>query len=183
MLGAVTRTALVVATILALTGCGGSGPPVGGPSADGSAGKNITVNGNEALTWGDGGYGVVVLAHGAAFDAASWERQAVAIADQGATVIAVENISPEAIRDAVEQLQADGIIDVALIGGSAGADAILELASREPDLADQLILLSPNGTVEGLGESPNSSSPARTSRSSTCPPSWRTPPRAATTRR
>ncbi|MEJ7705455.1 MAG: alpha/beta hydrolase [Geodermatophilaceae bacterium] len=76
------------------------------------------------------------------------------IAEQGATVIAVENISPEAIQDAVEQLQNDGIDEVALIGGSAGADAILDLASQDPDLPDQLILLSPNATVEGLGEEP-----------------------------
>jgi len=78
----------------------------------------------------------------------------VALADQGSTVIAVENISPEAIQGAVTKLQDDGISDVALVGGSAGADAILQLASEQPDLPDQLILLSPTGTVEGLGEEP-----------------------------
>lgn len=109
--------------------------------------------GASALRWGDSDYGVV-LAHGAAFDAASWEKQAVAIADQGATVIAVESIDADAIRDAVEQLQGEGIADVALVGASAGADAILDLASQDPDLADQLILLSPNATVDGLGAEP-----------------------------
>ncbi len=154
MLGLCTRAALVLVTALALIGCGGSDQPAGNsPQDGGSAGRMIAINGNEALTWGDGPYGVV-LAHGAAFDAASWEQQATAIAEHGATVIAVENISPEAIRDAVLQLQEDGISDVALVGGSAGADAILDLASQEPDLPDQLILLSPNRTAQGLGGEP-----------------------------
>ncbi|MDQ3164905.1 MAG: alpha/beta hydrolase [Actinomycetota bacterium] len=154
MLECIPRAALALAMTLVVTSCRDSDEPAGSSPEDaGSAGSTITINGDDALTWGDGAYGVV-LAHGAAFDAASWKQQATAIADQGATVIAVENISPEAIRDTVEQLQDDGISDVALIGGSAGADAILELASQEPDLPDQLVLLSPNGTVEGLGEEP-----------------------------
>lgn len=154
MLGLITRAALALATALALTSCGDADQSAGtSPEEGGSSGTATTINGNDALTWGDGAYGVV-LAHGASFDAASWEQQATAIADQGATVIAVEDISPGAIQDAVEELQEDGIGDVALVGGSAGADAILDLASQEPDLPDQLILLSPNGTVEGLGEEP-----------------------------
>jgi len=44
--------------------------------------------------------------------------------------------------------------DVALVGGSAGSDAILQLASSAPALPDQLILLSPNATVDGLGSEP-----------------------------
>lgn len=40
------------------------------------------------------------------------------------------------------------------MGGSAGADAILQLASQQPDLADQIVLLSPNVFVEGLGAQP-----------------------------
>lgn len=148
------RVAVIVTAGLVLTSCGNSDEPPAGRSADGdTSGEAITVNSNEALTWGDGPYGVV-LAHGAAFDAASWEEQATAIAEQGATVIAVEDISPEAIGDALRQLQDDGIDDVALVGASAGADSILDLASREPDVADQLILLSPNGIVDGLGEEP-----------------------------
>lgn len=102
---------------------------------------------------GEGDHGVV-LAHGAAFDAASWEKRAVAIADQGAGVIAIENIDPDAIRAAVEQLQGEGVADVAYVGASAGADAVLDLASREPGPADQLIRLAPNAIVEGLGEEP-----------------------------
>lgn len=118
-----------------------------------TTGEEIDIAGSTALSWGDGSYGVV-LAHGASYDAASWEEQATPMAEQGMTVVAVEDISPDAIGDAVRQLQEDGIEDVALVGGSAGADAILRLVTTEPDLPDQLILLSPNAVVEGLGEQP-----------------------------
>ena len=131
---------------LLLTACGGDDATSSGDGAPATGGADV-------LTWGDGDYGVV-LAHGAAFDAASWEDQATAIADVGATVVAVEDISPEAIAAAVERLRADGMTGVALVGGSAGADAILRLLSEQPELADQVILLSPNTTVDGLGDQP-----------------------------
>ncbi len=154
--------ALALAAALSLTACGSDGVAGGGSGAGGSGGsegsggttgERIDVAGDEALRWGDGSYGVV-LAHGAAFDAASWEEQATAIADQGATVLAVEDIDPDAIAAAVERLRSEGLDDVALVGGSAGADAILDLVSEQPGLPDQLVLLSPNGTVDGLGEQP-----------------------------
>ncbi len=153
MLRTLRLTTLALVLVLALVSCGGTPETTGNTSADDSSGAKISVAGAPALRWGEGDYGVV-LAHGAAFDAASWEKQAVAIADQGASAIAVENIDTDAIRDAVELLQGEGVADVALVGASAGADAILDLVSRDPELADQLILLSPNATVEGLGDEP-----------------------------
>lgn len=165
MFSPLKHAALVLLACFAIASCSSSeetndeepeGGSSGGSSAaqeGGDAGSSVVINGNDALTWGDGPYGVV-LAHGSAFDAASWQDQATEIADTGATVVAVEDISPEAIRDAVTYLQDEAIDDVALVGGSAGADAILDLASNEPDLPDQLILLSPNSTVDGLGEEP-----------------------------
>jgi pimeloyl-ACP methyl ester carboxylesterase len=137
------RAALPLATaLLFVAACG----------AD-TSGEEIDITGSTALTWGGGSYGVV-LAHGASYDAASWEEQATAMAEQGTTVIAVEDISPDAIAAAVRQLRDNGIEDVALVGGSAGADAILRLATTEPNLPDQLILLSPNTVVDGLGGQP-----------------------------
>ena len=149
---------LVVALVLLLTACGGGGESAGsgagaGTAASGTTGTPGTAGGSDVLLWGDGDYGAV-LAHGAAFDAASWQAQATAIAEQGATVVAVEDISTGAIAAAVQALQDDGIERVALVGGSAGADAILRLASEQPGLADQLVLLSPNTVVDGLGEQP-----------------------------
>lgn len=145
---------LVIALLVTLSACVSSEPGLQPDDAGGdTSGERIDIGADEALTWGTGEYGVV-LAHGAAFDAASWEEQATAIADQGATVIAVENIDPEAIGAAVQKLEDDGIGDVALVGGSAGADAILRLLSDQPDIADQLITLAVNTEVDGIGEQP-----------------------------
>ncbi|MDI9979061.1 alpha/beta hydrolase [Rhodococcus sp. IEGM 1307] len=143
--------ALLSLLLAVVVGCSGddSTPSAG---SDTSA-TEIEVGGGDALQWGDGEYGVV-LAHGAVFDAASWEDQASAIANQGATVIAVEDITPESIAATVASLIDNGHPDVALVGGSAGADAILQLASQQPDLPDQLVLLSPNRVVDGLGSEP-----------------------------
>lgn len=158
---------LLVAVAALATACGESEPatttpepgavrqsaPPATPTRSAPAGVTISIQGNPALLWGNGSYGVV-LAHGRSYDAASWTAQAPKIAAQGATVIAVESIEPAAILDAVAKLQSDGIKRVALMGGSAGADAILQVARRQPDLADQLILLSPNQFVTGLGSQP-----------------------------
>ncbi len=96
-----------------------------------------------------------MLAHGIVFDAASWQPQAARIAQEGLVAIAVEDISPANIIAASEYLKAErGVLEVALVGGSAGADAILEAVLQEPESADQLILLSPNRPVEGLGAQP-----------------------------
>ncbi len=96
-----------------------------------------------------------MLAHGAAFDAASWSAQATKISAAGTTARAVEDISPEGIEAAVTYLKEEtGIQDVALLGASAGADGTLALAAQKPALPDQLILLSANGVVDGLGEEP-----------------------------
>lgn len=150
---------LVIALLVASSACGntdGETSEDDGPaqsSQGDTSGERIDIGDGEALTWGTGEYGVV-LAHGAAFDAASWEEQATAIADQGATVIAVESIDPEAIGAAVHKLEDDGISEVALVGGSAGADAILRLLSDQPDIADQLITLAVNTEVDGIGDQP-----------------------------
>ena len=130
----------------------GSDPTV--TDRSGPNGQRITVSGHDALVWGDGPDGVV-LAHGSAFDAASWAPQADEIAAQGATAIAVEDTASESIRAAVSYLRDEkGINHITLLGGSAGADSILTLVSEQPDLAQSLILLSPNRAVTGLGAEP-----------------------------
>ncbi|WCO66362.1 alpha/beta hydrolase [Iamia majanohamensis] len=161
--------AVVLVVALALAGCGdgrsettecsdGAGMCAGGPTTttgppgDGG-GERIAVDGGEALVWGDGPQGVL-LAHGAAFDAASWQDLATRISEGDGTALAVEDISADGIRTGIEALRARDVAQVILLGGSAGADAILEVASADPGVADGLILLSPNREVEGLGEEP-----------------------------
>jgi pimeloyl-ACP methyl ester carboxylesterase len=126
----------------------------GAAPTEGTAERLAIPGSGEALLWG-GGTEAVVLAHGAAFDAASWEPQAEAIAAQGQLVLAVEEIGAEEILAAVEYLRAErSARSVALIGASAGADASLRALSAEPEAVDQLITLSVNSTAEGLGEEP-----------------------------
>lgn len=154
---------MAVALLVALGGCAGSGSASqasddtatsGRPETD-STGERITIDGDEALLWGDGSAGIV-LAHGAAFDAASWEDQASQVAEQGYSVIAVESIDPGAIAAAVTYLREEAdAAGVALIGGSAGANAILDLVSGDDEVdPSQLILLAPTSVVDGLGTEP-----------------------------
>lgn len=143
------RTALVLATAL-LAGCGLGDEPTP------TTGEEVSAGGSSVLVWGDGDRGVV-LAHGASFDAASWEEQARAMAGRGLTVAAVEDLSAKAIVDAVGYLTAErGVSTVGLVGSSAGATPVVEAAAADPTLADGIVLLSPaGGDVEALGSIPS----------------------------
>ncbi len=124
------------------------------PAPDDATGERIVIAGDEALVWGDGPDGIV-LAHGSAFDASSWEAQAAPMAELGFTVVAVENTSTSALESAISYLRTDLDSErITLIGGSSGADSILSLLSERPGLSDSLILLSPNQTVDGLDSQP-----------------------------
>lgn len=107
----------------------------------------------EALIWGGGNKGVV-LAHGAAYDAASWTPQAQKIADSGAVVAALEDTSAQSVEAAAKYLRDQrGAKSVTLVGASAGASGVLE-AGQKSGVADQMILLSGTGQVSGLGDYP-----------------------------
>lgn len=116
--------------------------------------EEVEVGGGAAYVWGDGDR-TVVLAHGASYDAASWAEQAQVLADDGARVVATEEITPEALAAAVARAREDGADEVALMGASAGADAVLELCAAEADCADRLVLLSPNAVVVPRGDLPS----------------------------
>ncbi|MGB3099299.1 MAG: hypothetical protein WBB30_08415 [Solirubrobacterales bacterium] len=155
-------TVLLIAS--AIGGCGGNHTrgetaPIAPafPSETGSADADrLAIPGaGEALVWGRG-CDAALLAHGAAFDAASWGPQARRIAAQGNLVVALEAIGPEEIGAAIEYLRAErSATSVVLIGASAGADAALQ-ALAGPGAVDQLITLSVNSTSspEDLGPQP-----------------------------
>lgn len=160
----VTTLVLAAAALLLSSGCAGAGASSGedgkstDPVTDGGGGRadgeRVKVGGTEALVWGEGDYGVV-LSHGAAYDAADWEPQAREIAGKGMVALAVEDISTQSISDAAGYLKDErGVDDVALIGASAGTGGVLGAAEADPELPDQLILLSGTGDVSGLGEYP-----------------------------
>ncbi|MDQ3474852.1 MAG: alpha/beta hydrolase [Actinomycetota bacterium] len=159
--------ALAVALLLGLSGCAAEPEPPAtvddsasadpeADSGDGS-GQRVELGASDALVWGGGGgdYGVV-LVHGAAFDAASWEQQAARFADEGLAVLAVEDTSAETLIAAIDFLEVErGAQEVALLGASAGAAAVINAAVANPDSYDQLVLLSPaGGDVAALSDGP-----------------------------
>lgn len=153
--GAVLLAAIFVAR------CGSTGEQTTSKGEQGSSeesfapsGERVAIGETEALVWGDGDYGVV-MAHGASYDAASWEEQGQEIAEEGLLALAPEDTSPESLLASIEYLKEErGIQNVAFIGGSAGGNAVLRAAGQSPGAAHQLILLSSAGDVSGLGEEP-----------------------------
>ena len=143
-----------------LVGCGGPGEQTGGgdgssdgPGAAGSP-EPVEVAGGEALVWGEGDRGAV-LAHGAAYDAASWREQAERLAGNGVAALAVEDTSARSVAEAAGYLKEErGVRNVTLIGASAGTAGVLGAAEEIPGLVDGVILLSGTGEVSGLGEYP-----------------------------
>lgn len=156
-------TILTFAAATLLAGCGGasggasdetSEAPASRGSDSTSGGEKITVGDTEALIWGDGDRGVV-LSHGAIYDAASWSTQAKKIAEDGATVLALEDTSAENVRAAIDYLKDEhGVQSVSLIGASAGSTGVLEVGRQSPGEVAQIILLSGTGEVSGLGNYP-----------------------------
>lgn len=157
------RVAIGFALAISLIGCGPaiqdpttrSGEPTGAPSSAGSTGVRIALGGSEALAWGSGPQGVV-LVHGAAYDAASWTRQAAEFANAGIAVLAVEDTSTESLLAAIDYLRSDlGSREVTLLGASAGGASVIAAAAANPDRYEQLILLSPaGGDTSSLSDGP-----------------------------
>ena len=135
-------TALAVPVLVTAVALGACGTPSGSPVElpDGSA----------ARRWGDGPYGLV-LVHDQGLDAASWAPEAVTFADKGMTVVAVESATPDAVAIALRSLLEDAGLDrVALLGAGDGAAVAMEAALDEPNLVDQLVLISASGDAAAL---------------------------------
>lgn len=145
-----------LAAVIFVAGCGASGSSTGGgePESD-TSGERVTVGDNErAIVWGEGDQGVVLL-HGSAYDAASWESQGQTLGENGVVAVAVEDLSPGSLRFAIDYLKEEyGIESAALIGASAGARPVLQVAGEAPEKVSQIILISGTGDVSGLGEYP-----------------------------
>ena len=141
--------------VFLLAGCGSSADSAGGGETESdTSGERISVGNTEAIVWGRGDRGAV-LSHGASYDAASWEPQGRRLEDNDVVAVAVEDTSPENLRDAVDYLKEEhGVRSVALIGASAGAGTVLQAAQENPEEVSQIILLSGIGDVSGLGTYP-----------------------------
>ncbi|MDQ3094701.1 MAG: alpha/beta hydrolase [Actinomycetota bacterium] len=128
-----------VLVAMSLLGC------AGGRESGPTTAETVTAGGSTVLVWGEGESGVV-LAHGASYDAASWEEQARAMEDQELAVAAVEDLSAGAVADAAGFLRAERrSTRVTLVGSSVGAAPVLEAAASDPAIADAVVLLSPAG--------------------------------------
>jgi pimeloyl-ACP methyl ester carboxylesterase len=146
---------------LFMAGCGAVGQQPSEEGSQGSSGEfttspgeRVEIGGTEALVWGEGDYGVV-MAHGASYDATSWDEQGQKISRKGMVALAPENTSPENLLASVRYLKGErGVQGVALMGGSAGGNAVLRATKQNPEAADQLIILSASGDVSGLGSKP-----------------------------
>ena len=132
---------LTVPALVAVVVLGGCGAPAGSPIdlPDGSA----------ARRWGDGPYGLV-LVHDQGLDAASWAAQAATFAGKGMTVLAVESTTRDAVVAALRSLLGDGLDRVALLGAGDGAEVAMQAALDEPDLVDQLVVISASGDAAAL---------------------------------
>jgi pimeloyl-ACP methyl ester carboxylesterase len=131
-----------LAVLALLVTMGGCAPPGGSPInlPDGSA----------ARTWGDGEYGVV-LVHDTDRDAAAWAPQAEAFASNGMRVVAVEPAEADVVVAAMRHLRDDeGLERVALLGAGSGATVAIQAALGEPELVDQLIVVSALGSAAEL---------------------------------
>jgi len=107
--------------------------------------------------YGEGGGDAVVLAHGAAFDKASWAALAGELAARGHQVLALDfrgygkssagggrDALFEDVLAAVRYLRRAGARRVAVLGASMGGGAAGQAAARaDPGEIDRLILLSP----------------------------------------
>lgn len=155
--GSLRLIGMVLVAVVFIAGCGGSDSSADGEKSEKSttAGEWTMVGSNDwVIVWGEGDRGVV-LAHGASYDAASWEPQGQTLAENGVLAAAVEDTSPENLRFAIDYLKKErGVRSVALIGASAGAGPVLRVAGENPEEISQIILLSGIGDVSVLGEYP-----------------------------
>jgi pimeloyl-ACP methyl ester carboxylesterase len=146
--------ALAVAMFVAGCGTPDGSANNGEPQKSETIREEVSVGDTEAIVWGEGDRGVV-LSHGASYDAASWEPQGRTLAENGVAALAVEDTSPGNLQAAIEYLKVEHNVEsVALIGASAGARPVLQVAREAPEEISQIILLSGVGDVSGLKEHP-----------------------------
>lgn len=125
-------------------------------NADNETSSEEPVNDDvEGTLWeGDGNKGII-LSHGAAYDADSWEEQGQALADNGLIAFAVEDTSSTELIAAAKMLQDDYDADeVALLGASAGGSSAIDAAGEGDYDFSSVALLSPGGDAMSIDDIP-----------------------------
>lgn len=109
----------------------------------------------DGTLWGEESDFGVVMSHGAAYDADSWEDEGQQLADEGMTVFAVEDTDPDTLMAASDMLKEEyGVEQVAVIGASAGGQTAIEALEQEDADFDRVILLSPSGDATEIEDEP-----------------------------
>jgi pimeloyl-ACP methyl ester carboxylesterase len=143
-----------LAVVMLLAGCGTPEDSSVEKPESATSEARVSIGNTEAIVWGKGDQGVVLL-HGAAYDASSWENQGQTLGENGVVALAMEDTSPGNLRLAIDYLKKERSVgSVALIGASAGAKPVLQVAGEDPEEVSQIILLSGIGDVSGLGKYP-----------------------------
>lgn len=109
----------------------------------------------EGTLWEADGELGVVLSHGAAYDADSWEEQGKQLAENDITAFAVEDTDKEELIAAAEWLEDEqDIEEVAILGASAGGTSAIEAVEEEETLLNKVVLLSPGGDATAIKDIP-----------------------------
>lgn len=109
----------------------------------------------DGTLWGEDGDVGVVLAHGAAYDADSWEDQGEELAENGIVAFAVEDTSSEELISAANMLKDDyEVNEVSIIGASAGGGAAIDAVNEDAFDFASVVLLSPAGDATEIEEKP-----------------------------
>jgi hypothetical protein len=137
-----------------LTGCAGPNGATSGQPQPGSPSTAVTVPGaGQALLWGDGPYGLVLL-HASGEPSSTWEGQAVTFAADRMTVLAPEVTGTEALRAAITWLEGRGVARVAVLAVGDAGRSVAQLGATDPALVDQAILVSPPAGLDWTAQFP-----------------------------
>lgn len=120
-----------------------------------SENDNETAEDIDGTLWDGEGDTGVILAHGAAYDADSWQDQGKELEDNGMVAFATEDTAPEELAHAANMLEEDYDVDeVALVGASAGgASGIDAITDGEFDFS-KAAFLSPGGDATSIEDIP-----------------------------
>lgn len=112
------------------------------------------ISGVEGILWASDSDVGVILAHGAIYDANSWQAQGQQFANENIVAFAVEDTNKDELITAANRLKDEiGVEKVVLVGASAGGASSIKAVKEDETVFDKVILLSPVGDateIEGI---------------------------------
>jgi len=110
----------------------------------------------EGILWASKGSKIgLILAHGAIYDANSWQAQGQEFAQENMVAFAVENTNKDVLISAGNRLKDElGLDKVILVGASAGGASSIKAVIEDETPFDKVILLSPVGDATEIQDLP-----------------------------